>query len=52
MKGYCTKAEYFLAKADECERTAKSMSGPARQDLLDICKYWHDLAEQAERLGW
>ena len=53
MENLNSKAALFRARAEECERLAAEISfGPAREQLLAICKQWRELAKQAEHHGW
>ena len=48
-----TKAEEYLARAEQCEQWAKEVSyEPARREILEICRQWRAMAKQAERNGW
>jgi hypothetical protein len=45
-----TKAVEYRAKADECERLAGQVTlGPAREEMLEMARYWRRQAEEAER---
>jgi hypothetical protein len=45
-----TKAEQCRAKADECEHLAARISlGPARDEILEMTRYWRRQAKEAER---
>lgn len=43
-----TRAENYLANAEECERMARAASGTARGQFLELAKQWRELARQAE----
>jgi hypothetical protein len=48
-----TKAEQYRASAEQCEQWAKEVTyEPARREILEICRQWRAMAEQAERNGW
>jgi hypothetical protein len=53
METLKSKAALFRERAEECEGLAAQISfAPARQQLMEICKRWRALAEQAEKHGW
>jgi len=48
-----TRAEYFRARAAECEEKAKAAKDPeAKRMLLEAAKHWREMADQSERLRW
>jgi len=47
------RTDDYRARAAECERKAMEADDPdAKKDFADAARYWRDLADQAERLGW
>ena len=48
-----SKADYYRAKAAECEEKAEAARDlRAKQMLKEAAQYWREMAAQAERLGW
>lgn len=43
-----TRAENYLANAEECERMARAANGAAREQFLELAKQWRKLAGHPE----
>ena len=47
------KAEYYRARAMECERRAEEMRNPdVAREFRSAAAMWQEMAKQAERQGW
>lgn len=47
------RAEYFRARAAECEEKAKvAKDVEAKRVFREAAMHWREMADQSERLGW